>query len=111
MIAKFTFAALLLASTIGVCPMQLNVSMMDHEMMNMNMADRMPCSDCITATEHYALNDAQNWNPQLPLLTAAAFPEEYNATETVLRAHNTVTPPEGPHALAPPLIGTVILRT
>ena len=81
-------------------------------MEGMDMTDsRMPCSECYADNESYALKDAGNLKTD-PILMSVVIPEDsirhsLNITSTNQILINDI----GPLANAPPLVGTVILRT
>jgi len=113
-IPKITLLALLLATTVGICPMQLQMNLqmsetMDHDMSDMQ--DSMPCSACFAASDNYALNDAQVFRSQPNVLAVVAFPVQENTNTILQETTHSSSSKEGPNSQAPPLIGTVILRT
>ncbi|MFH1670733.1 MAG: hypothetical protein ABIA92_04060 [Patescibacteria group bacterium] len=111
MISKITFTALILASTIGICPMQLEIPLMDHSQMNMDMEKGAPCDDCVSASENNVLKDTQISDSNPPLITAAILPTESLSDFALDNEFNTASQNEdGPNSQAPPLVGTVILR-
>jgi len=91
--------------------MQLSMMMpMDHADMAMEMqSGDMPCSECYSDGESYALKDAGSLKLD-PILISATIPQVI-----VNDFEITSDPPlfniAGPQANAPPLVGTVILRT
>ncbi|MCF7844576.1 MAG: hypothetical protein K9M03_01990 [Kiritimatiellales bacterium] len=111
MITKFTFAALLIASTIGLCPMQLEIPIADHSQMNMDMDKDTPCDDCVSASENNVLKDTKVSDGELQIVVAATIPKEIiNGFDFEIGKDNYLDNQKGPNAQAPPLIGTVILR-
>ncbi|MBU1123907.1 hypothetical protein KJ652_04915 [Patescibacteria group bacterium] len=98
--------------------MQLQISVMDHSQMDMNHemtmqedSSNLPCSDCITASENYALKDSQVFNMNLSLFSSAIIPEKIDANGLFTTEYNPelLTNIEL-NSNAPPLIGSVILR-
>ncbi|MDP7247480.1 MAG: hypothetical protein QF741_02550 [Candidatus Peribacteraceae bacterium] len=111
-LTKLTLLATLIATTLGVCPMQMTMMPMNNMAMREEMADQnMPCSECYSDNESYALKDAGSLGTD-PILMSVIIPEdsiEYslNIASTKQVSINVT----GPLANAPPLVGTVILRT
>lgn len=92
--------------------MQMKMMPMDHMAMEGEMADQnMPCSECYSDNENYALKDAGNLKTD-PILMSVIIPEDSIEYSLNIASTNQILINEiGPLANAPPLIGTVILRT
>ncbi len=92
--------------------MQIKMMPMSNMAMEGEMADQnMPCSECYSDNESYALKDAGNLGTD-PILISMIIPEDSIEYSLNIASTNQVSiNVTGPLANAPPLIGTVILRT